>query len=130
MQEQLAGPPSVQDQWELVAWKTGSHSLKRLPGQQQQLLSHGVSDLASSLDSGQLSSPLSRELSSRDLMLQGTGASTTQAVANANKIHLGMCIGAGMHREADGAANCKALCGGKQSVWGALSSNRVCFSCM
>lgn len=98
MQEQPAGPPSLQDQWEMVAWKTSSHSSKRILGQQQQLL-HGVSDFAASLDSGQLSSPLSggshKELSSMDLMLQGTGASTTQAVVNANKIHMGVCIGAG-----------------------------------
>ncbi len=95
--EQWAGPPSLQDQWELVAWKTSSHSLKRLPG--QQLLLPGVSDLTASLDSGQLSSPMSagshKELSSRDLMLQGTGASTSGAVASANKIHMGVCIGAG-----------------------------------
>jgi hypothetical protein len=96
VQEQPAGPPSLQDQWELVAWKTSSHSSKRILGQQ---LIHGASDLAASLDSSQLSSPLSvgshKELSSRDLMLQGTGPSTTQAVVNANKIHMGVCIGAG-----------------------------------
>lgn len=108
MQAEQMGPPCVQDNWELAAWKTNSHSLRRLSGlhypQQQQ---HSAGDLAVSIDGGQLGSPVSlspfagaghsKALSSHELILQGTGVSTSQQLMASNRISLGVCIGAGAH---------------------------------
>lgn len=92
-------PGCMQDSWELAAWKTSSHSLRRLPSQQQQV---SVSDLVVAVDSGQFSTSSSaggtlagKALTSHDLILHGTGASTSQAVLAVNKVSLGVCIGAG-----------------------------------
>lgn len=98
--EQL-GPPSAQDTWELAAWKTSAHSLRRL--QQQQAQHHSADDLAINVDSGLLSGPLSvgphlgqnKVLTSHELILQGTGVSTSPQMIATNKISLGVVIGAG-----------------------------------
>jgi hypothetical protein len=103
--EQL-GPPSAQDTWELAAWKTSAHSLRRLTAlqqQQQPQQQHSADDLAIRIDSGPLYGPLSisphpgqtKVLTSHQLILQGTGASTSQQMMTTNKISLGVVIGAG-----------------------------------
>jgi hypothetical protein len=97
--EQLS-PPYMPDSWELAAWKTSSHSLKPTFILQQQ--QQGMGDLGSAAaDSGPASTsgshmPLSKQLSSHELILQGTGLSTSQAMLAGNKISLGVCIGAGL----------------------------------
>jgi hypothetical protein len=86
------------DSWELAAWKTSSHSLKPLFITQQQ---QSMGDLGfDAVDSGPASTsgsllPPNKQLSSHELILQGTGLSTSQAMLAGNKISLGVCIGAG-----------------------------------
>lgn len=106
-QAEELGPPRRQDIWELAAWKTSCHSLQRLPGLQQPYQhQHSADDLCGRSDSGPLSSSLAvsnpfvrsapnQALSSHQLILQGTGTSTSQQMAARNKISLGVCIGAG-----------------------------------
>jgi len=95
----------MQDSWELSSWKTSSHSLRRLPGQQQQV---SAGDLIVAVDSGQFSTSSAvgtlagKALTSHDLIMQGTGASTSQAVLAVNKVSLGVCIGAGASEIAGG----------------------------